>query len=126
MGATAGLVLLIMGLAGAALQYAAWLTRHNAALQAEVDRADQNAREAERHASEAGRQRKLADRHFLAAQLRLAQQAIEARQFEVAQDLLDAIAPDPRADDIGEFAWHYLRRLAPRTRPAARSAAQLA
>ena len=119
--ATAGLLILVMGLAGAVLQYAAWLGRHNAALQAEVDRADRHAREAERHASEADRQRRLADRHSLAAQLRLAQRSIEARQFEVAQDLLDEIAPDPRSGDSGEFAWHYLRRLAPRTGPAART-----
>ena len=72
------------------------------------------------------RQRKLADGRFLAAQVRLAQQAIEAPQFEVAQDLLDAIAPEPRAGDIGEFAWHYLRRLArARTRPASRAPAWL-
>jgi WD40 repeat protein len=112
--ATTGLVILIMGLAGAALQYAAWLRRHNAALQGEVDRADRYAAESQRHASEADRQRRLADRHFLAAQLRLARQAVEARQFEVAQDLLDEIAPDPGAGDPGEFAWHYLRRLARR------------
>ena len=103
-----------MGLAGAVLQYTAWLRRHNAALQAEVDRADRHARDAERHASEADRHRRLADRHSLAAQLRLAQQAVEARQFEVAQDLLDAVAPDPRAGERGDFAWHYLRRLARR------------
>ncbi len=120
-GATAGLVLLIMGLAGAALQYAAWLTRYNAALKAEVDRADQNAREAERHASEAGRQRKLADRHFLAAQLRLAQQAIEARQFEVAQDLLDAIAPILEPTTSVSLPGIIFAGSRARTRPAARA-----
>jgi WD40 repeat protein/serine/threonine protein kinase len=112
--ATAGLLILVVSLAWAALQYTTWLRRHNAALQAEVDRADRYAAESQRHASEADRQRRLADRHFLAAQLRLAQQALEPRQFEVAQDLLDQIAPGPRAGDYGEFAWHYLRRLARR------------
>jgi hypothetical protein len=121
--ATAGLAILLIGFAAAALQYTEWLKRHNAVLQAAVDRAERNAREALRSAREADRKRRLADRHFLAAQLRLAQQAIDARQFEVAQELLDAVAPDAGAGDSGEFAWNYLRRLAHRelSRPPERS-----
>jgi eukaryotic-like serine/threonine-protein kinase len=111
MTATAGLMILVAGFVGAVLQYDAWLKRHNAALQAEADRADRYAEEAQRQASEADRQRRLAHRHFFAAQLRLAQQAIEDRELPVASDLLEAIAPGPEALGAGEFAWHYLRRL---------------
>jgi WD40 repeat protein len=111
---TAVLVVLVFAIAGAVLQYTAWLKRHNVALQAEVERADKYAAESQRHASEADRQRRLADRHAFAARVRLAQQAIDARHFEVAQDLLDASAPDPATGDSGEFAWRYLRRLARR------------
>jgi WD40 repeat protein/serine/threonine protein kinase len=114
MTAAAGLVVLVIAIAGAGLHYTALLARHNVALQAQADRADRLAAESQRYATEADRHRRLADRHFLAAQLRLAQQAIEVRQFEVAQDLLDQIAPDPADADSGEFAWHYLRRLARR------------
>src|SRR5262249_2957195 len=59
-------------------------------------------------------QRTLADRHYFAAQLQLAGRAIEARQFEVAQDLLDAITPDERTGRTIDFAWNYLRTLARR------------
>ena len=112
--AAAGLVVLVIAIAGAGLHYTALLARHNVALQAQADRADRLSAESRRYATEADRHRRLADRHFLAAQLRLAQQAIEVRQFEVAQDFLDQIAPDPADADSGEFAWHYLRRLARR------------
>ncbi|MGC8638265.1 MAG: protein kinase domain-containing protein [Isosphaeraceae bacterium] len=109
--ATGGLMVLVTGLFGAVLQYDAWLRRHNAALQAEAKRADRYAEEAQRHAREADRQRNLADRHFFAAQLRLAQQAIEARQLQVASDLLNATALDSRGGKNGDFAWNYLHRL---------------
>jgi eukaryotic-like serine/threonine-protein kinase len=109
--ATAGLVILVMVLAGAALQYASWLSAYNASLKDAVNRADRYAREAQLHANEADRHRNLADRHFLAAQLRLAQQALDARHLEIAQDLLGAIASDASTGATGEFAWHYLHRL---------------
>jgi WD40 repeat protein/serine/threonine protein kinase len=112
--AVAGLVVLAAASAGAMLQYAAWLKRHNAALKTQVQRADQNAREAVSLRALADSERKLARRHFMAAQARLAQRAIESRQFEVAQDLLDAIRPDPSAGNTIDFAWHYLHRLARR------------
>jgi WD40 repeat protein/serine/threonine protein kinase len=113
--------LIAVALVFAGWHYTALLRDHNVALTAEVERADRIAVEAKLHASEADRQsriaethRRLADRHYMAAQLRLAQQAAEAREFEVAQDLLDAVTPEPVAGETGEFAWHYLRRLARR------------
>ena len=102
------------GLAGAVLHYAAWLRRHNAALQAEVDRADRYAAEAQRHASEADRQRKLADRHFLAAQLRLAQQAIERVSSKSPRTCSTRSRLILGDGATGDFAWQYLRRLARR------------
>jgi eukaryotic-like serine/threonine-protein kinase len=105
--AVAGLLILALGSAAAMVHHAAWLEQHNAELKTQVERADENAREAVRL-------QEIADRHYMAAQLRLAQRAIESRQFEVAQDLLDAIAPDGSAGKTTDFAWHYLHRLARR------------
>jgi eukaryotic-like serine/threonine-protein kinase len=110
----AGVLILALGCAGAMVHHAAWLEQHNAVLETQVQRADQSAREAVRLQALADSQRQIADRHFMAAQVRLAQRAVESRQFEVAQDLLDAITPDPPASNTIDFAWRYLHRLARR------------
>ena len=99
-----------VGLIGMALAYAGWhytalLHDHNAALEAEAARADQ-------HAEESDRLRQLADRHAYAASLRLADLAVQGRQFEVAQDLLDSIRTLSTGEDIREFAWRYLSHAA--------------
>jgi WD40 repeat protein/serine/threonine protein kinase len=112
--AASAVLVLAVACAGGMFQYAAWLKRHNAALRAEVDRADRSARDAGSSRALADSQRRLADRHFMAAQLRLAQRAVESQQFEVAQDLLEAIQPDRSAGDTDDFAWRYLDRLATR------------
>jgi WD40 repeat protein len=100
----AGLLLVVL-LALGGWRYTALLQRHNSELEAAIGLA-------RRHAREADFQRRLADRHFYASDLRLARRAIATRQFEAAQDLLDAIEPGPDGDDPRDFAWHYLRRLA--------------
>ena len=112
--AIVGLMILAVLSVGGMLQYAAWLNHHNAALQKQVRRADQNTRDAASLRALADSERRLADRHFMAAQQRLAQRAVESRQFEVAQDLLDAIALDLSASSTIDFAWHFLHRLARR------------
>jgi WD40 repeat protein/serine/threonine protein kinase len=96
-----------LSLASAGWYYTSLLRNQNVALQAAVANAEEQTKEA-------SRQRSLADRHYFAAQLQLASRAIDARQFDVAQDLLDAVAPGPRSGSIGEFAWDYLRGLARR------------
>jgi WD40 repeat protein len=109
---------LVARLAGAAcfiaisLAYAGWhytsvLRTRNVALQDAVAKAEELTREA-------SRQRSLADRHYFAAQLQLAGRAVDSGEFEVAQDLLDAIAHGPWSGATGEFAWHYLHGLARR------------
>jgi WD40 repeat protein/serine/threonine protein kinase len=108
----AGLIALTMVCVG--WHYTSLLRDQNVALQAALVRAKQQTAKAEEQTEEASRQRQVADRHFLAAQLRLTQQAIDSRQFEVAQDRLDVVAPDPHKEESGEFAWHYLRRQARR------------
>jgi hypothetical protein len=40
--------------------------------------------------------------------LQLARRAIEARQLEVAQDLLDSARATPAGEDLREFSWRYL------------------
>jgi WD40 repeat protein/serine/threonine protein kinase len=56
----------------------------------------------------------LADRHLHAALLRQARQAIDQRQVEQAQEILEEIGDGPEGDDLRDFAWHYLRTLARR------------
>ncbi|QEH37071.1 Serine/threonine-protein kinase PrkC [Aquisphaera giovannonii] len=98
--AAGGLALALAGVGLAGLRY-------TTVLRAEVERADRNAEAAERH-------RYLADRHYVAAQLRLAQQAVEARDFETAQDLLDEIGPGSGYGASAEFAFRLLDHLATR------------
>ena len=100
-------VLIAVALVYAGWQYAALLSAHNAVLKAEAARADQ-------HAENAERLMRLADRHAYASTIRLAGQAVQNRQFETAQDLLDSIQTSPGGEDSRDFAWHYLRRLARR------------
>ncbi|QEH35190.1 Serine/threonine-protein kinase PrkC [Aquisphaera giovannonii] len=114
LGAAAALALVLAAAALGAARYISWLRRHEAVLQDAVGLAGRNAAEAERLALEADRQRRLAQRHYLAAQLRLAQQAVDAGDPEVAQELLDAVTPAPGPEGSGRFAWGYLRALARR------------
>ncbi|WP_165228568.1 WD40 repeat domain-containing serine/threonine protein kinase [Aquisphaera insulae] len=108
--AAVGLVLLAAALGAAS--YIDSIRRNEAVLKAAADRADRSAADAERQAREADRHRQLAQRHYFAAELRLAQQAIDARDFEVAQDLLDSVAPASGSAEPADFAWSYLRKLA--------------
>src|SRR4029077_9853748 len=55
-----------------------------------------------------------ADRHAYASTLRLAGQAVQSRQFETAQDLLESNRTGSGGEDLRDFAWHYLHRLARR------------
>ncbi len=104
------------GLIAVILAVGAWRStvmhrEHEAALRAEIDRANH-------HHQEAERQRCLVDRHYHAAQLRLARQAIDSRQFEVAQNLLDEVVPHRDGGDPGAFAWRSPPQAGPaRARP---------
>ncbi|QEH35009.1 Serine/threonine-protein kinase PrkC [Aquisphaera giovannonii] len=98
--AATGLALLAAGVGLAGLQYTRLLRIHNGELRAAID--------------DANRHRRRSERHDLAAQLRLAQQAVDDRDFEAAQDLLDDVGPGSNPGVGGEFAWRYLRRLARR------------
>jgi WD40 repeat protein/serine/threonine protein kinase len=93
--------LLAVALAAAAFQYTLWLRRHGAALESEAARANHNA-------ELANRLQRLASRHLHAAQLRLASAAIESRQLERAQDILQDQVKSAGADDPRDFAWHVL------------------
>ena len=99
--------LIAVALAFAGWHYTALLRDHNSALEAEVSRAD-------RHAENADRLLRLADRHAYASTFRLAGLAVQNWRFETAQDLLDSIQTSPGGEDHRDFAWHYLRRLARR------------
>jgi WD40 repeat protein len=97
---------------GGGVAWSTQLQKHNEALQREIARADRHARDAEMQTLLAEKHRLLAERHFYAANLRLARQALDARQLERAQDILNEIRPGDGAVDPRDFAWHYLRRLA--------------
>ena len=103
-----------MGLAGAALQYTSWLRRHNAALQAEVDRADRYA-----GTPSVTRARPTATGSWPTATPWRRSCAWPSRPSRPASSRSPrtsstSVAPDPRAGEPGDFAWHYLRRLARR------------
>jgi WD40 repeat protein/serine/threonine protein kinase len=66
---------------------------------------EQLARRQQRLTSE---QELLARRRFYAAQVNLASQAVEARQFARALDLLENQRPRPGQEDLRTFEWHHL------------------
>jgi serine/threonine protein kinase len=90
-----------------------WLRSHNNRLSQALARADEYAREAERQRGIAQAQLELAGRHRRAESLRRAGQALEAHQFDLAQDILHDVQP-PAGSTTGDFVWHNLWRQATR------------
>ncbi len=107
-------ILLASGLAGGFAWWVAWLESHNRELQVQVERADRNAELADAQAKIAEERRRLAYRHHHAEGLRRAREALDARQVDLAQEILDDLDPDPGEPDSRGFAWRYLRRQAHR------------
>ena len=116
--AVAGLLALVFALAtgmlAGVLAWASWLRSSNQRLEIQIARADRNAIEAKRHSLIAAERQRLADRHHYAESLRLARRALDARQVELAQDILHDIQPDARGFDPRDFAWRHLWRRAHR------------
>jgi WD40 repeat protein/serine/threonine protein kinase len=113
-GLVGTVVLLVGGLIGGVVSWASWLGWHNRKLEIQIARADRQTREAEKQRRIAEERRQLSDRHNYAASLRRARQALDARQVELAQDLLHDLRPVQGADDRRDFAWRYLWRQAHR------------
>jgi eukaryotic-like serine/threonine-protein kinase len=104
-------LLLAVSLAAAVFQYTVELRHHGVALEAANARANRNA-------DLFNRQRRLANRHLHAAQLRLASTALENGQLERGQDILHDQVKNAGEDDPRDFAWHVLweqatRQIAP-------------
>jgi WD40 repeat protein len=101
--AAAGLMaaVVLMGLVGASLRSNARLRAMNARLKQEIDRSDRLAREARDEA-------RLSERHATGAQIRLAAQAIDARQGERAQEILRDIPMNGGGEVPRSFVWRYL------------------
>jgi len=96
---------LLIGLAAAGWWSNARLRTINQRLEAEIDRADRNAREAQDHARKS-------ERHALGAQLRLAAQALDVGQPERAQEVLRDIPLNVGSEALRSFVWRYLWRQA--------------
>ncbi len=107
-------VLLACGLVGGIGRWASWLEWHNRQLEIHIARADQQAWEAAKQTRIAEERRRQADRHHYAESLRRARRALDARQFELGQDILHDIQPDADGYDLRGFAWRYLWRQANR------------
>jgi WD40 repeat protein len=107
-------VLLACGLLGGFAWWARWLEWHNRQLELQVARADREAREARNQRRIAEERRRLSERHHYAEGLRRARQALDAHQWELAQDILHDLRPEPGADDLRGFAWQQLWRRAHR------------
>ncbi|HXJ55649.1 MAG TPA: protein kinase [Verrucomicrobiae bacterium] len=71
-------------------------------------RAQQSADEARRHQRVASEQELLARRRFYAAQVNLANQAVEAGQLGRALELLETQRPTRASEDLRTFEWYHL------------------
>ncbi|MBY0395215.1 MAG: protein kinase, partial [Thermoleophilia bacterium] len=96
-----------------------WLRAHNEELTNERNRGKQLARQAELHRADAEKQRdlaehrrRMAERFFQGAQLRLAGDALGEGRFERAQDILHDLEAAPGDPGRSDFAWHWLWRRA--------------
>ena len=96
---------LLIGLTAAGWWSNATLREYNRRLNAEIDRADRHAREAEEQASKDRR-------NAAAAQLGRASQALNHGQLERAQEVLRDLAQGERGESLFPFAWRYLWRRA--------------
>jgi eukaryotic-like serine/threonine-protein kinase len=102
------------GLVGGIAAWISWLGWHNRQLEIQIARADQQTQAAENQHRIADHQRRLADRHRGAASLRRAREALEARQFELAQDILHDFGTESDKRGDHGFAWGYFWRQANR------------
>jgi WD40 repeat protein/serine/threonine protein kinase len=107
-------VLLVCGMVGGIALWASWLSWHNRQLEIHIARANLKAAEAERAQQIAEERQHQADRHRHAASLRRAREALDARQFELAQDILHEIWPELTDKQAAGFAWGYLWQRATR------------
>jgi eukaryotic-like serine/threonine-protein kinase len=101
------MAVLLIGLAAAGWWSNIRLQAINQRLEAEIDRADRNAREARDQA-------RTSARHALGAQLRLAAQALDAAQPERTQEILRDIPLNSGSEAPRSFVWRYLWRQARR------------
>ncbi len=106
--------LLACGLVGGIGLWASSLEWHNRQLKVQIARADHLAAEAQKQTRIAEERRRQSDRHHYAESLRRARRALDARQFELGQDILHDIQPDAGGYDPRGFAWRYLWRQANR------------
>ncbi len=107
-------VMMACGLVTGVALWASWLSWHNHQLEFQIARADSKAAEAERASQIARHRQQQADRHRHAESLRRAREALDARQIELAQDILHEIGPGLDQNDTPGFAWGYLWRQANR------------
>jgi WD40 repeat protein len=94
---------LLIGLLGVVFWSNARLRTINRRLEAEINRADRNARDARDQAE-------MSERHALGAQLRLAAGALEASLPERAQEILRDIPLNAGRESPRSFVWRYLWR----------------
>ena len=89
-------ILMACGLFGGIAAWVGWLEWHNRQLEIQVARADRQTQETENQHRIAEERRRLSDRHNYAESLRRARLTLDAHQFELAQDILHDIQPEPR------------------------------
>jgi eukaryotic-like serine/threonine-protein kinase len=106
-------VIVALATVGGVATWTSWLQWHNRLLEAEVARADRQTREAETQRQVAQERLLLAERHHRSESLRRAREALDARQTDLAQDILHDIEPQA-SSRLRDFAWHYLWRQANR------------
>ena len=107
-------IVLACGLLGGVASWASSLSWHNRQLEIHIARANAKAAEAEKAQQVAQERQQHADAHRVAASLRRAREALDARQIELAQDILHEISPELGENAAAGFAWGYLWRQATR------------
>lgn len=87
-----------------------WLSLHGQRLQIERDRAEALGGQLKAQRDLAEERRRVADHHLYAFRVRQAADALRAREYEKAQEILRDCRPGPGEEDPREFAWGHLWR----------------
>ena len=101
-------ILMACGSLGGVAAWVSWLSWHSRQLEIHIARADLQAAEAEKARRIAQQRQHQANQHRFAASLRRAREALDARQIELAQDILHEIGPELAESDAVGFAWGHL------------------
>ena len=85
--------------------------RYSATVRGLYEQARKSEAKAQEQRAVAERQERLAQRHWVAAQIKVAAETHDRGEVDIARSILDTLRPEPGMPDHRAFAWSYLDNL---------------